>query len=152
MTHVTENRAPLLIENFDFLWRAIESVKTNPPFALIAWVALRDHFHLIVDPGQHDLSGLMRRIKLSLSSRYRRRAGLDSGRVWQYRFWDHVICDQADMNRHIDYIHYNPVKHGLVVRPFDHPYSSIHDFRQQGLYADDWGIKEEIAFEGEFGE
>ncbi|MFH2089742.1 MAG: transposase [Pseudomonadota bacterium] len=152
MTHVTQNRDPLLIDNFDFLRQAISSVQMKLPYELIAWVAIPDHFHLIIDPDVHDFSGLMRRIKLSFSAHLRKREGVDCGRVWQYRFWDHIIRDQDDLNRHIDYIHYNPVKHGLVASPFDHPYSSIHEYRKRGYYRDDWGTKEEIIFDGKFGE
>ena len=152
MTHVTVNRITVLVDNFDLLWPAIESVWTKFPYELIAWVVLPEHLHLLLDPGRHDLSGLMRRIKLSFSGRLRCRRQLTAGRVWQYRFWDHVIRNQADMNRHIDYIHYNPVKHGLVTAPCDYRYSSFHDYRKQGYYADDWGAERPMIFDGEFGE
>jgi putative transposase len=75
---------------------------------------------------------------------------ITSGQIWQNRFWDHVIRNQDDMNRHIDYIHFNPVKHGLVSKPFDFRYTSIHQYRDD--YSDDWGIKEEIDTTGEYGE
>jgi putative transposase len=56
------------------------------------------------------------------------------------------------MNNHIDYIHYNPVKHGLVMDPKDHSYSSFHDYYRDGLYNDDWGVKDKLIFNGNYGE
>jgi putative transposase len=60
-------------------------------------------------------------------------------RLWQRRYWDHVIRDEADLVAHFDYIHYNPVKHGLVTRPEDWPHSSYLDWRRRGCYPERWG-------------
>ena len=152
LTHVTERRMPILADNFDLLWQAMQSMKTKFPFKLMACAVLPDHLHMLIDPGEQDLSELIRRIKLSFSANYRRRTGIRGGRVWQYRFWDHIIRDPDDMNRHIDYIHYNPVKHGLVTDPFEYPHSSMHEYYERGYYASDWGMKEVINIAGEFGE
>ena len=108
---------------------------------LIAWAILPDHFHLLIHPQNTNISLLMKKIKLFFSAGYRQRKGLQSGRLWQFRFWDHIIRNQDDMNRHIDYIHRNPLKHCLVESPFHYPYSSIHHYRE--YYPDDWGLKEE---------
>ncbi len=143
---------PILIDQFDLLWPAIQTVKKEMPFDLIAWVVLSDHLHMVIDPLENDLSSLMKRIKLSFSTSYRKRAGRREGRVWQYRFWDHIIRDQSDMNRHIDYIHYNSVKHGLTASPFDWKYSSIHEYLRDGYYPKDWGVEGVLEFEGAFGE
>jgi putative transposase len=59
--------------------------------------------------------------------------------IWQRRYWEHVIRDEDDLQRHIDYIHYNPVKHGLVSRVSDWPHSSFHRYVEQGLLPVDWG-------------
>ncbi len=59
--------------------------------------------------------------------------------VWQRRFWEHLIQDEGDLERHVDYIHYNPVKHGLVTAPGDWPFSSYHRFVKQGHYPPAWG-------------
>jgi len=134
------------------LWESINSYQEKDGFDLISWVILPDHMHLLVNPKKNNLSLLMRRIKLSFSTRYRRVCQIKSGRVWQYRFWDHIIRDQNDMNHHFDYIHYNPVKHGYVKSPFDWVYSSIHEYKEKGIYQDDWGVKNEIIFNGRFGE
>ncbi|UCG62483.1 MAG: transposase [Candidatus Zixiibacteriota bacterium] len=152
LTHVTYKRAPLLVDHNDLVWQAIERISQTSSFDLSAWVILPDHMHLLIDPGDEDLSLLMRRVKLSFSGLYRGRVGLYGGRVWQNRYWDHVIRDRDDMNRHIDYIHYNPVKHDLVGDPFQWKYSSIHDYYERGYYARGWGISREMDFVGEFGE
>jgi putative transposase len=62
--------------------------------------------------------------------------------VWQPRFWEHVIRDESDLQRHLDYIHYNPVKHGLVSRPIDWKFSSIRKYTKLGLYEAGWGAAE----------
>jgi putative transposase len=59
--------------------------------------------------------------------------------IWQRRFWEHAIRDQADFNRHMDYIHWNPVRHGLVQIPIDWPWSTFHRFVRAGIYPADWG-------------
>lgn len=64
--------------------------------------------------------------------------------VWQKRFWEHQIRDEEDFNKHLDYIHYNPVKHGLVSRVRDWPFSSFHRYVDRGLYPLDWG--ENVVF------
>ncbi len=72
--------------------------------------------------------------------------------IWQRRFWEHVIRDQNDLDRHIEYIHYNPVKHGLVERVVDWPWSSFHRFVKMGLYAPEWGPAEDKVVGSAFGE
>lgn len=69
--------------------------------------------------------------------------------IWQRRFYEHEIKDEADFIRHMDYLHYNPVKHGLVKNVVDWPYSSFHRYVKQGVYAEDWG-NESIGFSESF--
>ena len=74
-------------------------------------------------------------------------------RIWQRRFWDHLIRDDLDLQRHLDYIHWNPVKHGYVNRAIDWPYSTFHRYVANGLYPNDWGgMKDEAALNMNFGE
>ncbi len=152
LTHVTAERQPLLISHIDIFWRAYSAVIEASGAESIAWVALPEHFHLIIDPRDVNLSSLMKRFKLKFAGLYRSRLGLMRGRVWQYRFWDHVIRDQEDLNRHIDYVHFNPVKHGLVRDPFRYEHTSLQKFFQEGYYSRDWGCLEAISFDGDFGE
>jgi putative transposase len=150
VTNVTYQRQRILLDHAEFLKQSIDKVKSETRFDLVAWVILPDHFHMIVHPETTNISLLMRKIKLSFSSKYRKLLKMASGQVWQNRFWDHVIRNQDDMNRHLDYIHFNPVKHNLVSRPFNYQYSSIHDYRD--CYTDDWGIRGEIDVAGDYGE
>ena len=152
VTHVSHNRMPILVDNFDLLWKAIETTKLKTQFNIIAWAVLPDHFHLIVDPKKNDLSSLMKRIKLSFSWYYRKRVGLVKGRVWQNKFWDHIIRNQEDLNKHIDYIDINPVKHGFIANAVEWKYSSIRQYFENGYYSKDWGSSERLSFVGEFGE
>jgi putative transposase len=65
-------------------------------------------------------------------------AGGERG-IWQHRFWEHLVRDEDDLHRHVDYVHFNPVKHGHVERASDWPHSSIHRHIRQGILAPDWG-------------
>jgi len=94
----------------------------------------------------------MKSLKESFAFKLRARIGLRSGRIWQNRFWDHAIRDQEDLNRHLDYIHYNPVKHGLCKSPAKYSESSFGTYLERGFYDVDWGVNEELAFDGDFGE
>ena len=151
ITTVTEQRADLLTANADLLWRSIHKINAIDEFKLIAWVLLPDHLHFVIHPGTQDISRLMQRIKLSFVRLYQERQDQSAHKVWQRRFWDHIIRDQRDMNAHIDYIHYNPLKHGYVHSPFEWEYSSIHEYKERGVYSHDWGLKE-MVFDGEYGE
>ncbi|MEW6411197.1 MAG: transposase [Candidatus Zixiibacteriota bacterium] len=139
LTHVTHKRAPILLDHVDLLWLAFDRPSKTSSYEMPAWVILPDHIHMLISSDKEDLSLLVRRFKLSFSGYYRKRVGSGSGRVWQNRYWDHVIRDTADMNRHIDYIHYNPIKHGLATNPFDWTQSSIHKYFERGYYSRDWG-------------
>ena len=146
-THVTYNRNQILVQSFDLLWRSISDIFGDK---IIAWVILPDHFHLLTENNGNDLSGLTKKMKLSYSTNYRKLYKIKSGRIWQYRFYDHIIRNQEDLNNHIDYIHYNPVKHGFVKNPFRWQYSSIKKYREN--YGKDWGINEKPVFTGNYGE
>lgn len=117
------------------------------PFSIDAWVVLPEHMHAIwtLPADDFDFSTRWGRIKVGFTRHYdgahmsapRQNAGL-----WQPRFWEHLIRDEADLTTHMDYVHYNPVKHGYVTRVIDWPYSSFHRCVHRGIYAADWGDKE----------
>ncbi len=92
----------------------------------------------------------MHDFKITYSRYFRNKYG--PGRVWQNRFWDHIIRDQNDFNRHIDYIHFNPVKHGLVIDPFVFEHSSLVGYFAKGYYNRDWGVIDIPEFNDDFGE
>ena len=166
LTHITYNRLPILVEHFDLLWRALSQTavgriqdvrlggrtdSTSLP-ALRAWAILLEHLHMVIEYEDIDVSSFVKKFKLSFSERYRRRVGMKGGRVWQYRFWDRVMRDQDEFNNHLDYTHYNPVRHGLIDNPFRWRYSSAAAYLEQGLYEPDWGVREAPEFESEYGE
>ena len=103
----------------------------------MAWVILPDHFHVIIDPKHEDMSRCVHLFKVTFSRKFRDLSG--PRRVWQNRFWDHILRDEADLQRHVDYIHYNPVKHGLVRYLQDYSHSSFAKFQADGYYPADWG-------------
>jgi len=131
---------------------ADEDICRAQEYELIAWVILPDHWHCIIDPLEKDVASLMKRIKLSFTAGYLKRLGFRSGRTWHNRYWDHVIRNQEDMNRHLDYIHYNPVKHRLATSAMEYPHSSFRQFVDSGLYDSTWGIVDSPTMIGDFGE
>ena len=152
LTHVTFERLPILVDNCDLLWRAIDKYKDRQPLDVIAWAILPDHWHVLLDPKCNDVASLMKKIKLSFAQTYLKRKEMISGRVWHNRYWDHIIRDQQDLNRHVDYIHYNPVKHGLASSSAAYEHSSFSEFVSNGLYDCSWGRVDSVKIDGEFGE
>ncbi len=140
------------MEHVDTLMEGLSRVQDRVRFEMGAWVILPDHLHMIVDPMDSDLSGIVRRLKLSFANLYYMQQGMNQGTVWQPRFWDHILRDQEDMNRHIDYIHYNPVRHGFVRDPFSWRHSSLDVYYRNGYYTRDWGVSEQVWTDGDFGE
>jgi putative transposase len=149
VTTVTIDSTPILVRNIDLYQKAIKRTCQRFNIGILAWVVLPDHLNLIIDPRTSNLSEIMKVFKQDFGFLYRQRIGTRTGRIWQLRFRDHVIRDQDDMNRHIDYIHYNPVKHGFVRVARAYPYSSFADYAREGFYQLDWGETEEISPEGE---
>ena len=156
-TLVTDNRRRFLATELarDCLHRAIDTIKSKRPFELEAICLLPDHLHCIwtLPEDDHDFSTRWRGIKGLFSRCYRLGGGqqgdVDYSRritrevaIWQRRFWEHLIRDQKDYARHMDYIHYNPVKHGLVRQVSEWPYSTFHKYVREGIYDKDWGQAE----------
>ena len=67
--------------------------------------------------------------------------------LWQRRYWEHLVRDEDDFRHHVDYIHFNPVRHGLVVSARDWPYSSFHRFVRDGIYPMEWGGRRRMGFQ-----
>jgi putative transposase len=143
---LANRRWTILVDHIDFLREAFRDTNRVQPFAIDAIVILPDHVHAIMTllPNDSDFSGRWRRIK-SLFTRRVVASGMPVTRdkrgeyqLWQRRFWEHTIRDEKDFERHVDYIHYNPVKHGLVPRVSDWPHSSFHRYVRQGLLPLDW--------------
>jgi putative transposase len=150
----------LLTDRIDDLRSAFRSVRTERHFTIDAIVVLPDHLHCIwtLPPGDANYTLRWREIKSrfsrcipSIEHRSEGRISKSERGIWQRRYWEHTLRDERDWERHMDYIHYNPVKHGYVMRAADWRYSSFHRFVRQGVYSLDWGIADDMHG-GEFGE
>ena len=151
-TVVTHDRRPLFANQLAIaaFKSAQAHVASRHPFDIEAEVILPDHIHSIwsLPEGDADYSTRWMLIKATTSRRLAREVGLPSVSesrkrrrevgVWQRRFWEHAIRDEKDFVRHVDYIHFNPVKHGLVSNPEDWPYSTYRLFHDEGHYEHDW--------------
>ena len=124
----------------ELLLSVMREVKLSSGFAMHAYVILDDHFHWIITPVGPNFSAIMQSIKLRFVHRYKKAIGRkEQATLWQRRFWDHVIRNSEDLHRHMDYIHYNPVKHGYVSKPSDYRWSSFNTHVRMGNYAANWG-------------
>jgi len=137
----------LLMEHIDLLRQAFRRVKNDHPFKIDAIVVLPDHLHCIwtLPAGDADYKTRWALIKAGFSrgipsgeSRSRSRIKRGERGVWQRRYWEHLIRDERDYQRHVDYIHWNPVKHGWVTRVRDWPRSSFHAYVRRGIVSADW--------------
>ncbi len=148
-TLVLANRqSHLLIENIDSLRQAFREVMNAHPFKIDAAVILPEHLHCILTLPINDDNYSMRwrQIKSAFSRKLPSIEQRSSSRIkkkergiWQRRFWEHAIRDEQDYCQHVDYIHYNPVKHGYVKQPIDWKYSSFHRAVNWGIYPYNWG-------------
>mgnify|MGYP001194510540 FL=1 len=148
-TVVLEQRRPLFDSEarVALLREAVRRTRAERPFTIDGFVVLPDHLHCLwrLPEGDADFAGRWREIK----KRFTRGLALPaSERVWQRRFWEHAIRDEADWRRHLDYIHYNPVKHGHVARPGDWAWSSFKACVARGWYEPGWGESEPLNLRG----
>jgi len=146
-TVVTYLRRPIFSapENVDVLREAFNHIMAIRPFTIDGIVVLPDHLYCIwrLPEADADFSGRWKEIKKYVSKRIgTKRKTRNTMDVWQPRFWDHVIRDEEDWRRHMDYTHYNPVKHGLTASPVDWPISSFHKAEAKGWYPENWGQQE----------
>ena len=153
LTIVTYCRRPLFKspDNIDLLRTCIAKVQKQQPFKITAAVILPDHLHFIwqLPADDSNYSQRVSRLKVLFTRAYKashpsnleisesRHKHRESD-VWQRRFWEHLIRDEADLQNHLDYIHYNPVKHELVSCPHLWSYSSFYHWVDKGRYASDW--------------
>jgi putative transposase len=152
-------RSRLLTENIDALRDATHRTRERFPFHIDAFVVLPDHIHAVwtLPPDDADFSLRWRQIKVRFAKSIPKGEWLSPVRqargergIWQRRFWEHLIRDESDYARHIEYCYINPVKHGLVRRVSDWPYSSFHRDVRAGIFPQDWAG--EVEATGDFGE
>jgi putative transposase len=135
--------------------KVLRDIRAEMPFEVVAIVLLWDHLHTIwtLPPGDDDYSTRWKKLKGKFTRRWLKAGGkempLSASRkargergIWQRRFWEHTSLEEGDLEAHLDYIHYNPVKHGYVQRPWDWPFSSFRRYVGLGQYGDNWGTTE----------
>lgn len=143
---------------------AIAQTRVKWPFTIDAWVMLPDHLHCIwtLPDGDADFATrwnlIKRRTSRAVKDSHGKAARMTESRTarreltfWQRRYWEHRIRDERDFERHADYIHYNPVKHGYTSSPLAWEYSSVHRYVRNGIYPADWGSLPPIELPGNIG-
>ena len=158
-TQVTYERQPWLCTEIarTLLRSAFIKVRKKYPFEIDAIVLLPEHIHCIwtLPPNDSDYATRWRLIKSDVTKKGRSQLQLQTNltesrikrgehNLWQRRFWEHWIRNETDFKRHLDYIHYNPVKHGLCNQAAEWKYSSFHRYLAQGVYSIDWGTNGEL--------
>ncbi|MCI5136960.1 MAG: transposase [Candidatus Electrothrix sp. AR1] len=156
--NLAERKRTLLVDHIDDLRNAVRKVQTDHPFRIDGWVVLPDHLHAVwtLPEGDADYSMRWALIKGGFSrsipaDERRSKSRISKGErgIWQRRFWEHLIRDERDYTTHLDYIHYNPVKHGYVRSAAQWPYSTFHRYVEQGMYDKNWAAEPN---KGDFGE
>lgn len=157
--NLLERSQTLLVDHVDVLRGAIAKTRANYPFEIEAIVILPDHLHAIwrLPSDDADFSTRWRLIRTQFAKalpKRERRSAVRKKRnergIWQRRFWEHLIRDDADYARHVEYCYFNPVKHGFVRRVQDWPHSSFHRDVRRSLFPLDWAGDMDAV--GEFGE
>lgn len=146
--NLLERRTKLLVEHIQLLRSVVKTVQKKQPFIIDAWVVLPDHMHCVwtLPEGDDDYPSRWKAIKTLFSRAIPKTERLSAVRqakgergIWQRRYWEHTIRSDKDYQAHVDYVHINPVKHGLVKQVKDWPYSTFHKLVEQGIYPEDWG-------------
>jgi putative transposase len=157
--NLRDRRSDLLVRGIETLRSAVRATRARHPFTIDAWVVLPDHMHCVwtLPPDDLDFPIRWQMIKALFSRAMphveTRRASLVRKReagIWQRRYWEHAIRDERDYAAHVDYVHFNPVKHGLAESAADWPFSSFSRCVAQGLYPAGWAMKDDGP--GETGE
>lgn len=145
--NLLERKTRLLTDHIDELRAAVAKVRLSRPFHIDGWVVLPDHMHCVwtLPEGDADYAARWKAIKIAFAKSMPRTEWRSAVRIargergiWQRRYWEHTMRDDQDYAAHMDYLHFNPVKHGHVTRVVDWPYSSYHRLVGMGIYAPDW--------------
>ena len=145
--NLADRTSHLLVDQIEALRDAVGATLRMHPFTIAAWSVMPDHMHAIwsLPEGDSDYATRWMLIKQRFSRAMPPREAIGLSRrkkserqIWQRRYWEHQIRSRHDLVRHIDYVHFNPVKHGHVARAGDWPYSSIHRYIRQGVLTEDW--------------
>lgn len=140
-------RSDLLVRHINLLRDTVRATRERHPFHIDAWVVLPDHMHCVwtLPEGDPDFALRWKVIKFAFSKRLPKTEVLTATQrsrgergIWQRRYWEHLIRDERDYRRHVDYVHLNPLKHGWVTHIADWPFSSFHQAVKAGIYPNGW--------------
>lgn len=154
--NLAERKRTLLVDHVDLLGAVVQKVKATYRFHIAAIVSLPDHLHAVwtLSVGDCDYATRWMLIKAGFSRRIaederHNKSRIATGKrgIWRRRYWEHMIRDERDDVRHVDYVHYNPVKHGYVERVGAWPHSSFHRLVARGIYPLDWADVPESELE-----
>jgi len=140
ITQVVQDRRPVFRDpkSLSLLQEILRNVSELHPVITLGYGFLFDHFHMILQPtGKSTFSDVMHSLKPNFTREYKNLIGLPSSeslKFWQKRFWDHVIRDDKDLENHLHYMHFNPVKHGCARDPREWQASSYLEWEGRGLY------------------
>ncbi|MES2073938.1 MAG: transposase [Pseudomonadota bacterium] len=152
--NLADRKSRLLTEQIDALRNAMRKIRQSHPFEIIAMVVLPDHLHAIwrMPEGDPDFPLRWSLIKAAFSRALAKTETVEPSRtkkrergIWQRRYWEHQIRDDDDLEKHVAYIYFNPVKHGHVARAVDWPYSSIHREIAEGNVTEEWAYLDEAS-------
>ena len=148
----------LLVRHIEVLREVVKNVRIHHPFTIHSWVVLPEHLHCIIELPIEDVDFALRwrLIKSNFSKTIAKTEKRSNSRItrgergiWQRRYWEHLIRNEADYVAHMDYIHYNPVKHGHVSHVKNWPYSTFHGLVKDGIYPQDWAGGENVLAYGD---
>ncbi|AAZ18114.1 conserved hypothetical protein [Psychrobacter arcticus 273-4] len=149
--NLLDRKSSLLLTHIDKFRDAYAKTIQHHQFKLDAMVVLPDHVHIMITlpPDSDNYAVIVASLKSQFSRQINKTEIITSSRqakrergIWQRRFWEHRIRDDADYRQHMDYIHNNPVKHGYVTNPQDWQYSTLHTLIKKGVYPAGWGTDE----------
>ncbi len=159
--NLAERKRTLLIDHVNVLRKVLKQVKQKHPFSIDAIIVLPDHLHMLwtLPKDDCDYPTRLMLIKAGFSRQIEKGELINASRyskgergIWQRRYWEHLIRDEQDYMNHVNYIHYNPVKHGYVEQASAWKYSSIHRYIEAGALEQDWGGGRSLPESDGFGE
>ena len=145
--NLRDRNCDLLVRHIDLLRTTVRATRARHSFHIDAWVVLPEHMHCLwtLPVGDADFALRWKVIKAGFAKRLPKTETITTSQhsrrergIWQRRYWEHLIRDENDYQRHFDYIHFNPLKHGHVQCLADWPCSSFHRAVRQGIYLPDW--------------
>ncbi len=157
---LANRKSDWLVREIAQLRTAIRTVKQRHPFEIVAMVVMPDHLHAVWQLPPDDVDYALRwgLIKSAFSHALPKQETIRASRelkrereIWQRRYWEHLIRDEHDLQTHVDYVHFNPVKHGYVQQAIDWSYSTLPRYVRMGWLPENWG-GDGAEFDGQFGE